>query len=204
MADRAPKPIMRISRLHHAFAALIGFSCVALAIAACDKANTGPSASASASAPAASSAERPVVLKTFTGLGIKFQYPEPYSADVATSNPVVHQVALDHHKEPGVLTIRFNPEDPKAPILLEDVALATKQRMGEQTTVEPAKLTVAGKTYEARAVKANQLGLVATTDTVAVVTLGDRTYIVLTHTSDVDKDKAQKMFDVVLRTLTVE
>jgi hypothetical protein len=144
------------------------------------------------------------VLKTFQGLGLKFQYPEPYKADVATSNPTVHQVALDHNKEPGVLTVRFNPQDPKAPISIDDVALATKQRMGEQTTVTPAKLTIAGKAYDARAIKANQLGLVSTTDTVAVVTLRDRTYIVLTHTSDVDAEKAQKMFDVVLRTLTVE
>ena len=63
-------------------------------------------------------------------MGLRFRYPEPYVVETATTNPDVHQVAIDHSKEPGVLTIRFNPKDPAAAIELDEVAEATRQRMG--------------------------------------------------------------------------
>jgi hypothetical protein len=141
------------------------------------------------------------LLRTFAGLGLTFQYPDPYQVEKATSNPVMYQVALDHHKEPGVLTVRFNPQNPGGAVSLDDVAQATRLQMGGDAQVEPAKLIVAGKEYEARAVKANSLGMITTTDVTAVVQLGATNYVVLTHTSDDDRNSSQKMFDVVLRTL---
>lgn len=193
------------------FLALVGL----LATTGCDdkpkpSTTSAPTASApkapAKSAKTAASAKPlpPLVLKDFEQLGMRFRYPEPYVVEIATSNPEVHQVAVDHNNEPGVLTIRFNPKDPKAAIDLDEVAEATRQRMGAKAIVEPSKLDVAGKTYEARTVRANQLGLVETVDVMAVVELGGRNHVVLTHVSKGDEARAKRLFDTVLGSLVVE
>lgn len=163
-----------------------------------------PTTSTSGTAPVVASTGKPMPplsVKTFKGLGLTFDYPEPYVPEIATSNPEIHQVALDHNKEPGVLTVRFNPKDPGEDINLDEVAEASRLRMGPDATVAPAKLEVAGKSYEARSVKANQLGLVGSTDIMAVVRMGKTNYVVTTHVSNDDQKRAQRMFDIVLKSL---
>lgn len=182
------------------------FSLTSLFTAACDskEASNKPATSATVyKAPVASvdNPLPPLKLKTFKGLGVTFKYPEPYVADTATTNPVVHQVALDHKKEPGVLTLRFNPKAPSEKIDLDDVAEATRQRMGVKATVEPSQLKVGEKSYDARLIRSNQLGLIEAIDVVAVVPMGERNYVILTHTSNDDQKRAQRMFDTVLSTL---
>lgn len=178
---------------------------ILLTLAGCDDNKTAapPPAASSVAASASSSAKPlpPLELVTFEGLGLTFQYPKPYVADTATSNPEIHQVAVDHGKEPGVLTIRFNPKDPDEDVKLAEVAEATRQRMGPEATVEPTKLKVAGKEYEARVVKSKQMGLVNASDVVAIVELGGTNYIVLTHVADDERERAQRMFDTVLGSL---
>lgn len=146
----------------------------------------------------------PLELQTFKGLGLTFQYPAPYTAETATSNPELHQVAVDHNKEPGVLTIRFNPKEPGEALKLDEIGEATRQRMDAKATVAPSNLVVAGKSYEARTIKSNQLGLVGATDVVAIVPIEGTNYIVLTHVSDDDAQRAQRMFDTVLGSLAKE
>jgi len=182
----------------------------AFLFAGCDdkpKPSTGPTSSSTQVKPPVASAAKPLPpleLETYAGLGITFQYPKPYKAEAATSNPEIHQVAVDHGKEAGVLTIRFDPKNPGKEMSLEEIGEATRQRMGAEATMAPTKLTVAGKEYEARTIKSNQLGLVAATDVVAVVPLEGSNYIVLTHVSDVDAARAQRMFDTVLGSLAAK
>jgi hypothetical protein len=179
----------------------------ALLALGCDdkpKPSPHPTTSASVTAPVVASTGKPLPplsVKTFKGLGLTFEYPEPYVPETATSNPEIHQVALDHNREPGVLTVRFNPKDPGADINLDEVAEASRLRMGPEATVAPAKLEVAGKSYEARSVKANQLGLVGTIDVMAVVRMGETNYVVTTHVSNDDQKRAQRLFDIVLKSL---
>ncbi len=163
-------------------------------------ATAASSTPSSASAPATKPLP-PLKLETFEGLGLTFQYPQPYEVETATKNPEVHQIALDHSAEPGVLTVRFNPKKPREEIDLEQVAEAARHRMGPKATVEKAKLEVSGKVYEARAVRARHLGLVGSVDVMAVVPMGDTSYVVLTHVSDDDVERAQRLFDTVLGSL---
>ncbi|MDZ4064927.1 MAG: hypothetical protein U1E22_09710 [Coriobacteriia bacterium] len=191
------------------------FLSLILATAGCDekpKQSTEPTPSATVhKAPEAASANSPTAkplppleLQTFRGLGLTFRYPAPYTAETATSNPELHQIAVDHNKEPGVLTIRFNPKNPGEILKLDEIGEATRQRMDPKATVAPSSLLVAGKSYEARTIKSSQLGLVAATDVVAIVPIEGTNYIVLTHVSDDDGKRAQRMFDTVLGSLAKE
>ncbi len=199
-----------------AIALLLSVLPFALATSACDdkpKQSTQPTPSATVyKAPEALSAKAskpekplpPLQLQTFKGLGLTFQYPAPYTAETATSNPELHQIAVDHNKEPGVLTIRFNPKNPGENLKLDEIGEATRQRMDPKASVAPSSLVVAGKSYEARTIKSSQLGLVGATDVVAIVPIEGTNYIVLTHVSDDDAKRAQRMFDKVLGSLAKE
>ena len=134
----------------------------------------------------------------FHKFGVKFNYPEPYEVEAVSSNPQVYQIAIDHSKLPGVLTIRFNPKDPTGPVDLAQVAEVARKRMGDGAKVSRTELKVAGKTYEARLVKSKPLNLVTTSDVMAVVPIGGINYVILTHTADEDATKAKRMFDIVL------
>ena len=70
--------------------------------------------------------------------------------------------------------------------------------------MEPSKLEVAGKTYEARTVRANQLGLIESVDVMAIVELKGRNYVVLAHTSKEDEARTKRLFDTVLGSLAAE
>ena len=171
-----------------------------------DKTKTSSPTAASTSAPAHPSGLSPdplppLKLESFQGLGLSFTYPKPYQVETVTTNPQIHQIAIDHNQEPGVLVIRFDPSHPAKPMVLDEIGEATRQRMDAQATMTPSTLMVAGQRVEARTIHSTQLGLVSSTDVVAIVTIKGTNYVVLTHTADADAQRAQRMFDTVLQSL---
>jgi hypothetical protein len=173
-------------------------SVAALGVTACTK--DSPSGQAASASISPKTSAPPAVLKDFTAIGVRFQYPEPYSVESSTANPQAYQVAIDHNKEPGVVTIRFNATTPGKALVLDEVANSLRSGDDGEAAVVPAKLKVAGQEYEARALKTRIFGVVQT-DTVAVVPLNGSYYVVLTHAADEDLPKAQKLFDAVLGSL---
>ena len=155
----------------------------------------GPVPQPSSSAPGSA-------VQTYSGHGLSFQYPANYKVEVATDNPELFQIAVDSQSAPGVLTIRFNPAAPSAPVELNAISEETKRGMSEasQATVQPTRLRIGGKDVDGRELKSTILGF-PFTDVLAVVQLGNRNYVVLTHTADEDKPKAKPMFDTVLSSL---
>jgi hypothetical protein len=143
-----------------------------------------------------------VVTQKFAGEGIKFEYPETHRVEVVTSNPVLHQIAVDAKNAPGVLTIRYNPADAGAPVDVNEVADEAKRGLGDgaEAIVTPTRIKIGGRDVEARNLKTTILGF-PFTDVIAVVSLGGRSYVVLTHAADEDLDKANSAFNLVLSTL---
>jgi hypothetical protein len=158
----------------------------------------GPSAPTSASAPR-------VVNQKFAAEGITFEYPQDARVEVAKDNPDLHQIAIDSPKGPGVLTLRYNPSDAGAPIDLNAMADEAKKGLGDgaEAAITPTRIKIAGKDVDGRVLKSTILGF-PFSDVVAVVKLGDRNFVVLTHAADEDLPKAKVLFDTVLSTLAAK
>lgn len=145
----------------------------------------------------------PMPVKRFTGLGVTFEHPDTFKAEVASDNPDLHQVAVGPIGEAGIqLVLRHNPKQPNAPLDLEAITNAEKKGLqeGHEALVTPSKLKIGDKEFEARTLKATILGF-PQTDVIAVPEIGGKHYLLILHASDDDMDKAKLMFDKVLSTI---
>lgn len=152
---------------------------------------------------AVADAAPPMPVKRFTGIGVTFEYPDTFKAELASDNPDLHQVAVGPVDGAGILLVlRHRPKEPNAPLDLEAITAEEKKGLdeGHEALVTPSKAKVGDKEVDARTLKATILGF-PQTDVVAVPEIGGRHYVLILHASDDDLPKAKVMFDKVLSTI---
>jgi hypothetical protein len=176
------------------------FAAVALAVVAAALCAGCPKSSPPGGSPSASASSPPAPpLRSGSGLGLAFSYPEGYETELATGNPNAHQVAVSSRTQPGVLTIRHDPTAPSAPVSLDEVARMDFHGGSDLADggIAASTLEVAGKSHEARSFRFRIFN-VTQTDVVAVAPIGGKTYVFRTHAADEDMEKAARMFRAVL------
>lgn len=172
----------------------VATACIAIALTGCQ--GCSKTEAAADAAPA-------VPVKRFTGMGVTFELPTAFKAELVTDNPELHQIAVGQIEGAGIqLVLRHFPKKPNTPLDLEAITAAEKKGLeeGREAVVTPGKVTVAGKQFDARILKAAILGF-PQTDTIAVPEIGGRHYLLIMHAADEDADKAKVMFDKVLSTI---
>ncbi len=158
--------------------------------------------SSSAPKPAPSAAASgDLAIRSGSGVGLTFSYPEAYQLVVSTANPEANQIAISSDKLPGVLTIRLNTVDPTGALDLEQLAESSRVTMDPSGTIERTSMKVGTQAYPARSVHSTSLGLLPETDVLAVVPIGGRNYLITLHAANEDVGKAARMFAVVLGSL---